>query len=264
MLQYVQIFLLIIIIVRLLKPEILRAIGARNKKIILDSCALIDGRIVDLARSGFVTSTLVVPEFVVHELQLLADGSDTQKRDRARYGLDIIKELQSIEGLIVVLDHTTLSEVTLTDDKLVALCQKLHAQLYTTDFNLQKVAEIVHIIVLNPNDLAQKIRPVALPGERKLLKVIQKGTIAQQGIAYLEDGTMVVIENGLRHIGKIVEVEVNRMHQTVAGKMIFADLVGVKAVPPRSVAAVSSKLQAPLPLRRTISFKTKSKKSLNI
>lgn len=195
-----------------------------SRKMVLDSCALIDGRIVELNRMGFVPDELVVPEFVVHELQMLADGNDTQKRERARFGLDVVKDLQDSSSAKVVID-TSVTTNQPTDDKLVMLAKKLKAGLYTTDYNLNKVADIQGVRVLNVNELAQQLRPTALPGERKTLKILQKGSNPKQGVGYLDDGTMVVVDEAANLIGKAVEVEVTRIHQTMAGKMIFAVLV---------------------------------------
>ena len=200
-------------------------ISARQPKhqLILDSCALIDGRIVELVRTGFVSHTLVVPQFIIHELQLLADGHDATKRSRARFGLDVIRELQDSRLCTVLVDQQDFPSIVPTDDKLVALAKMHGAQLYTTDFNLNKVAEIQDVRVLNVNDLAQNLRPAALPGERKVLKVMQKGNNPKQGVGYLDDGTMVVVDNGATSLGKTIEVEISRIHQTLAGKMLFAE-----------------------------------------
>ena len=197
---------------------------SRSRKLILDSCALIDGRIIELSKSGFVPDELIIPEFIVNELQLLADGGDTHKRERARYGLDVVKELQDSRYCTVVINRDRITDKRATDDKLVALAKKLGAQLYTTDYNLNKVAEIEGVRVLNVNELAQHLRPVALPGEKKVVKILERGNSRNQGVGYLEDGTMIVIENAGKLIGKTVEAEVTRMHQTVAGKMLFAEL----------------------------------------
>lgn len=192
-------------------------------KLVLDTCALIDGRIVELVRTGFVLQTLVIPKFIIHELQMLADGNDTQKRARARFGLDMVKELQDSRLCTVIIDEQDYPSILPTDDKLVALAKARGAELYTTDFNLNKVAEIQGVRVLNVNDLAQSLRPVVLPGERRQVKIMQKGSNAKQGVGYLDDGTMVVVENAASSMGKVLDVEISRMHQTVAGKMLFAE-----------------------------------------
>jgi len=202
--------------------------GKRNR-IILDSCALIDGRIVEIVRTGFVTCELIIPQFILSELQMLADGSDSHKRERARYGLDIAHELQDTAPMRVTVDRTVFSEIEATDDKLVALAKKLHAQLYTTDYNLGKVAAVEGVQVLNVNELSQSLRPITLPGETLTIKVIQKGSNRDQGVGYLDDGTMIVIEGGARYVGREVPINVTRMHQTVAGKMVFGQVRDMKS-----------------------------------
>ncbi len=199
-------------------------IFGKQHRVILDSCALIDGRITEIMRTGFVISELVIPQFIVNELQLLADGNDSHKRERARYGLDIAHELQDSAPVRVVIDRTVFDGVQATDDKLVALAKKLKARLYTTDYNLSKVAAVEGVQVLNVNELAQSLRPITLPGETLNIKIVQKGSNRDQGVGYLEDGTMIVIEGGARYIGREVPVGVTRMHQTVAGKMVFGQI----------------------------------------
>ncbi len=196
-----------------------------NKKIILDSCALIDGRIIELVNAGFIHSRLIVPRFILKELQLLADGNDSQKRERARFGLDVAKQLQDNKNCTLSISTQDFPHVRTTDDKLVQLAKKLPADLYTTDYNLNKVATVEGVKVLNINELALSMRPQILPGENKRVKIVQKGSGRGQGVGYLDDGTMVVVENAVKLIGKTVEVEVARYHQTESGKMLFANLV---------------------------------------
>jgi rRNA-processing protein FCF1 len=197
----------------------------RKRRIILDSCALIDGRIVELVKNGFVADQLVIPQFVLNELQLLADGSDSHKRERARFGLDIAHELQDTAFQAnVIIERTAFPEIPKTDDKLIQLAKKMEAYLYTTDYNLAKVAAIEAVGVLNVNELSQAIRPIALPGETLKIKIVQKGSNPNQGVGYLDDGTMIVVEGAARYAGKIVDVTVTRMHQTVAGKMVFGQI----------------------------------------
>jgi len=198
---------------------------SHKRKIILDSCALIDGRIIDLVRTGFVADELVIPKFILSELQMLADGNDVHKRERARFGLEIAAELREYAWVYLTVDETKFPNVPAVDDRLVALAKKLSAVLCTTDYNLNKVASIESVKVLNINDLAQNLRPSALPGEKFEVKVMQKGSNPQQGVGYLEDGTMIVIEGAAKAIGTTVTVSVDRMHQTVAGKMVFAHAV---------------------------------------
>lgn len=224
---FIQILLLLLIIGLLVTQQKggLRGLLNKKRRIILDSCALIDGRIVELVRNNFMADELVIPQFVLNELQLLADGNDGHKRERARFGLDIAHELQdaSFEANVVI-DRTPFPEVPATDDKLIHLAKKLEAYLYTTDYNLAKVAAIEAVGVLNVNELSQALRPVALPGENLKIKIVQKGSNPNQGVGYLDDGTMIVVEGGARHSGQIVEVTVTRMHQTVAGKMVFGQV----------------------------------------
>lgn len=204
-----------------------------RRRIILDSCALIDGRIIEIVKTRFVTDELIIPQFILNELQLLADGNDSHKRERARFGLDVAHELQDTAfHTKVSVDHTVISDVTATDDKLTLLAKKMKAYLYTTDYNLAKVAAIEGVAVLNVNELAQGLRPVALPGETLKIKIIQKGSNHSQGVGYLDDGTMIVVEGAARHAGKeAVDVIVTRMHQTVAGKMVFGQIREKQQIP---------------------------------
>lgn len=224
-------FIEIILLIAILGFLVLQSKGGlgdllgRKRKIILDSCALIDGRVAELARNGFLADDLVIPQFVLNELQLLADGNDSHKRERARFGLDIAHELQdaSFEAKVLI-DRTPFPEVPTTDDKLIHLAKKLQAYLYTTDYNLSKVAAVEAVGVLNVNELSQSLRPIALPGETLAIKILQKGSNPNQGVGYLDDGTMIVVENAARLTGRVVDVTVTRMHQTVAGKMVFGQV----------------------------------------
>lgn len=195
----------------------------RNKRvIILDSCALIDGRIVELVRTGFVADELTIPKFILSELQLLADGNDSHKRERARFGLEVAAELQEYVWAQVKIDETAFPEVNATDDKLVKLAKKRHGVLCTTDYNLNKVAAVEGVRTLNVNELSQSLRPVTLPGEQLNVKIVQRGNNPEQGVGYLEDGTMIVVDGAAKALGSTIDVSVDRMHQTVAGKMVFA------------------------------------------
>lgn len=195
--------------------------GTGSGAVVVDSCGAIDGRIVELANAGFIPASIIVPQFVIAELQQLADGHDSQKRERARFGLDVIKLLQENANLSVDIAKETYADGDV-DDMLVALAKKRGANLYTTDFNLNKVAAIHSVRVLNVNELAQMIRPVALPGENITVKIVQKGSGQGQGVGYMEDGTMVVVDKAANRIGKNVSVQVTRTLQTAAGKMLFA------------------------------------------
>lgn len=228
MIEYIQIGLLMTILIAVLWPKRARR-RQQTDALILDSSALIDGRIMEVSKTGFIPGKLIVPEFIVHELQLLADGHDAHKRERARFGLDVVKLLQDELGDRVVLVSGMQTETSKTDDKLVALAKEVSAGICTTDYNLNKVATINGIRVYNLNELSQAVRPVALPGERHTIKLVQKGSSKDQGVGYLEDGTMVVVSGAGNMIGKKVDVDVTRMLQTEAGKMIFAKRVATKS-----------------------------------
>ena len=194
--------------------------------IFVDTSVLIDGRIIAVAESGFLTSTLYIPRSVVGELQFLADNADTDKRTRARHGLDVINELQAMKQVDAQIfsDSTTASEGV--DNRLLSLAKKYNGAICTIDFNLNKVAKVEGIPVLNVNDLAKTLRMAYLPGEKTKIDLTQKGNDNHQAVGHLSDGTMVVVENASSKIGKSVEIEFIRGLQTAAGKMMFAKLVG--------------------------------------
>lgn len=224
--QTIAIIAILIVVLQKNKPlEKMKSKGKKESVALLDSCALIDGRIIELAKAGFITPKLEVPEFILAELQLLADGNDSQKRERARFGLEVVRLLQAEPSVEIEVNYTKI-DATTTDDKLVKLAQKTGADLFTTDFNLNQVASIEGVRVLNVNELAHSLRQVALPGEDITMRVIQTGSNRDQGVGYLEDGTMVVIDNARQDIGKEIQVKITRTHQTVAGKMLFAKKVG--------------------------------------
>jgi uncharacterized protein YacL len=191
---------------------------------ILDTSVIIDGRIADIAETGFVEGTLVVPKFVLEELQYVADSSDDLRRTRGRRGLDILKRLQQQHPLRVEFTDDDIPGAAGVDSKLVALALKLRAKVVTNDFNLHKVAELQGIEVLNINQLANAMKPAVLPGESLHVQILREGKSQGQGIAYLDDGTMVVIENARRFIGREVEVAVTSVLQTTAGRMIFSEI----------------------------------------
>jgi len=196
---------------------------------ILDTNIIIDGRISDICRAGFVEGPIYVPGFVLDELQLIADSSDGLKRNRGRRGLDILNQMQK-EFSLVVRTHDHLlgpDDHEPVDGKLVRLAKALEATLVTNDFNLNKVAELQGVRVMNVNELANALKPVVLPGEELSVHIIKEGKEAGQGIAYLDDGTMIVVENARRHVGETVSVVVASVLQTVAGKMIFSNIKDV-------------------------------------
>jgi len=190
----------------------------------MDTSTLIDGRVIDVAKSGFLPGKVLIPKFVVAELQLLADGRDPHKRERARFGLDVVAALQQEVPGGVTISNIDYPDVKFTDDKLIKMCEEQKSYLCTHDFNLNKVAVVHGITVLNINQLSQDLRPPVLPGENLEIKIVQKGSNRDQGVGYLEDGTMVVVAGAGRMIGKKVRVSVTRMLQTEAGKMIFSNL----------------------------------------
>ena len=192
--------------------------------VVMDTSSLIDGRIIDVAKSGFLPGKVLIPKFVVAELQLLADGRDPHKRERARFGLDVVARLQQEALGGVTVSAVDYPGVKFTDDKLIKMCEEQKSYLCTHDFNLNKVAVVHGITVLNINQLSQDLRPPVLPGEHLEIKIVQKGSNRDQGVGYLEDGTMVVVAGAGRMLGKKVKVSVTRMLQTEAGKMIFSSL----------------------------------------
>ncbi len=194
--------------------------GGHSSKI-LDTSVIIDGRIADIVETGFIGGVLVIPEFVLQELQHIADSSDPTRKVRGRRGLDIIKRLQLEKRIEVRIDRQDFDNITDVDAKLVALALSMGGKIVTNDYNLAKVAEVQGITVLNINQLANALKPVVLPGEVLRLQILKEGKEQGQGIAYLEDGTMVVVENASRHLGKEVEVSVTSILQTTAGRLIF-------------------------------------------
>jgi rRNA-processing protein FCF1 len=198
---------------------------------ILDTNVIIDGRIADICETGFVEGLLVVPQFVLRELQYIADSTDSLKRNRGRRGLDVLARLQKRPDLTILVSDRDFPLVREVDAKLVALARETGARIVTNDYNLNKVAEVSGVTVLNINQLANALKPVALPGELMRVSVIKEGKEANQGVAYLEDGTMVVVDNARRFIGKILEVTVTSAIQTTAGRMIFAQYLPREAAP---------------------------------
>lgn len=189
---------------------------------ILDTSVIIDGRIADICKTGFIEGPLIIPEFVLEELQHIADSSDSLKRNRGRRGLDILNKIQKELDIEVVIVDDKFEDVPEVDSKLLKLAQKIKGKVITNDYNLNKVAEVQGIDVLNINELANAIKPVVLPGEEMVVQVIRDGKETGQGLAYLDDGTMIVVEGGKKHIGETIGVMVTSVLQTSAGRMIFA------------------------------------------
>ena len=189
---------------------------------LVDTSVIIDGRILEVVRTGFLNTRLILPKFVLEELQNVADSPDDLRRSRGRRGLEILSELKKEKSVSVkVVDDDFPSEIDV-DSKILKLARKLKARLMTVDYNLNRVAQIQNITVLNINELNNALRPVVLPGEKLHIKLVQEGKDRTQGVGYLDDGTMVVVEGGSRFIGKEIEASVTRVFQTIAGKMIFA------------------------------------------
>jgi uncharacterized protein YacL len=189
---------------------------------ILDTSVIIDGRIADICKTGFIQGILVIPEFVLEELQHIADSSDLLKRNRGRRGLDILNKIQKELDVKVLIYEGDFEDVSEVDSKLVRLAKLLGGKVITNDFNLNKVCELQGVSVLNINDLANAVKPVVLPGEEIVVQVIKDGKEFGQGVAYLDDGTMIVVEGGREFIGHTLEVMVTSVLQTSAGRMIFA------------------------------------------
>lgn len=246
-----------------------KSVEIKNNKIVLiDTSILIDGRFLAVAKTGFINYSIRIPRSVIGELQLLADGGDDEKRTRARYGLDIAYGLQDLENLDVKLlqDSTTASEGV--DNRLLQLAKEYNGAIMTADYNLNKVAKVEGIEVLNINELVQSVRGSYLPGEKLMIEIIGNGSEKKQGVGHLPDGTMVVVENGESLIGSTVEVEFIRTLQTAAGKMMFAKLSGSKdkkveknKVSGRKLPAKIVKKDTKKPISRKATKNTKNKKS---
>lgn len=205
-------------------PNILGSKGRAGRPIFVDTSVLIDGRIIAVAQSGFISDTLMIPRSVIGELQFLADNADSEKRARARHGLDIVRELQALDTVKVELFQDGSRAEEGVDERLLKLAKQHGGAVCTIDYNLNKVAQVEGITVLNVNDLAMSLRMAYLPGEKVTLALTTKGNDNTQAVGHLDDGTMVVVEQAKSKIGSIVEVEVIRSLQTAAGKMMFARL----------------------------------------
>lgn len=205
--------------------------GSRSREKILDTSVIIDGRILDIAETHFLEGPFIIPNFVLREIQLISDSPDPIKRNRGRRGLEMLNKLQQHKGVKVKISYIDYSDTREVDAKLVKLSREMSAKLITNDFNLNKVAELQGVEVLNLNNLTNALKPVVLPGEDIYIDVIKEGKDENQGIGYLEDGTMVVVENGRNLLGKAVRVNVTSIIQTAAGKMIFTRATGDEPQP---------------------------------
>jgi uncharacterized protein YacL len=199
-------------------------IASGGRTILLDTSVIIDGRIADIARTGFLSGTLLIPRFVLNELQYIADSSDSLRRQRGRRGIEVISQLQKDTNIPLRISDIDVEGVREVDDKLVVLARQLRCPILTNDYNLNRIAELQGVNVLNVNELANAVKLVFLPGETLSVNLIQEGKEAGQGVGYLDDGTMVVVEDGRGHMDRNVAVTVTKVLQTAAGRMVFARL----------------------------------------
>jgi uncharacterized protein YacL len=221
-----------------------RAESPERRYKILDTSVIIDGRIADVCETGFIDGTLVIPQFVLKELQLVADSSDSLKRNRGRRGLDILQKVKKMSGVEVIVSDMDFPDVREVDLKLIELARSLQGKIVTNDFNLNKVAQLRGVEVLNVNELANSLKPVVLPGEIMKVFILKEGKEYNQGVAYLDDGTMVVVDNARKMISKTIDIVVTSVLQTTAGKMIFGryiepGIVAPAPVAPQAVAATA-------------------------
>ncbi|MGB8981487.1 MAG: PIN domain-containing protein [Anaerolineales bacterium] len=193
-----------------------------NRTILLDTSVIIDGRVADIAKTGFLPGTLLIPRFVLNELQYIADSPDGLRRQRGRRGMEVLADLQKQPNILVRISDINAEGVREVDDKLVVLARQLKCPILTNDYNLNRVAELQGVTILNINELANAVKSVVLPSERMTLNIFQEGKEFGQGVGYMDDGTMVVVENGHDYIGEYKEVVVTKVLQTAAGRMIFA------------------------------------------
>ena len=215
-----------------------KGLKSSNDYRILDTSVIIDGRVADICDTGFIEGDLIVPQFILDELQHIADSSDSMKRSRGRRGLDVLNRMQKSVNINIEVVDQDFPKIKEVDSKLVALAKKMDGKLMTNDFNLNKVAELQGIKILNVNELANALKPVVLPGEVLSVKIIKEGKESGQGVAYLDDGTMVVVDHANKHLGENVEALVTSVLQTTAGRMIFSELKEV--VPEKKVYRANS------------------------
>lgn len=210
--------------------------GTQNegRSVVLDTSVIIDGRIADIAKTGFIAGTILVPKFVLNELQHIADSSDTLRRNRGRRGLEVLNELKDVSAVPVRFTEMDVPGVREVDDKLVALAKQQNCAIVTNDYNLNHVAQLQGVSVLNINELANAVKAVFLPGESMIVRIIQEGKEAGQGVGYLDDGTMVVVDDGRRFLNNTLNVVVTKIFQTTAGRMIFARPEAPAAAPERA------------------------------
>lgn len=208
--------------------------GTSEEIILLDTSVIIDGRISDICKTHFMSNKFILPRFVLKELQLISDSSDPLKRNRGRRGLDVLNKMKANPHVQVKINEMDFPEFNTVDAKLVKMAQVMNGKVFTNDFNLNKVAEIQGVKVLNINELANALKPIVMPGELMQVKILKEGKEHDQGVAYLDDGTMVVVDNGRRRIGQTLNVTITSVLQTQAGRMIFAKLNDENERPERS------------------------------
>jgi uncharacterized protein YacL len=204
------------------KDKLQKVVSPKIPCKVLDTSVIIDGRISDICKTGFIEGTLVIPNFVLEELQHIADSSDLLKRNRGRRGLDILNKLRQDFDMMLEIVDKDYDDISEVDSKLICLAKDMKGYVVTNDFNLNKVAQLQGVNVLNINELANAVKPVVLPGEEMVVRLLKEGKESGQGIGYLDDGTMIVVENGRRFMGQVIEVIVTSVLQTAAGRMIFA------------------------------------------
>jgi uncharacterized protein YacL len=221
-----------------------RPVGPERRYKILDTSVIIDGRIADVCETGFIDGTLVIPQFVLKELQLVADSGDSMKRNRGRRGLDILQKIQKMAAVEVMISDVDFPEVREVDLKLIELARTLQGKIVTNDFNLNKVAQLRGVEVLNVNELANSLKPVVLPGELMKVFILKEGKEYNQGVAYLDDGTMVVVDNARKMISKTIDIVVTSVLQTTAGKMIFGRYIEAGVAAQANAASPSPQAQA--------------------
>ncbi|HJZ71751.1 MAG TPA: PIN domain-containing protein [Vicinamibacterales bacterium] len=236
--------------------SLFRAAGPQRRYKILDTSVIIDGRIADVCETGFIDGTLVIPQFVLKELQLVADSADSMKRNRGRRGLDILQKIQKMAGVEVSISDLDFPDVREVDLKLIELARALQGKIVTNDFNLNKVAQLRGVDVLNVNELANSLKPVVLPGELMKVFILKEGKEYNQGVAYLDDGTMVVVDNARKMISKTIDIVVTSVLQTTAGKMIFgryieAGAAAAASAPPERAARPTPVAAAPAAPQQT-------------
>ena len=227
-LSHLIIFIVGVLAAYIITRKITRAeaISQFDNRVVLDTSSLIDGRLLEVSRTGFITGLIYVPKFVLDELQQVADSSDSLKRNKGRRGLEILKKLQKSKYFKVEISEIDFPDVTEVDEKLIKLAKEKNAKLMTVDFNLNERAKIEGVSVLNINRLSNSIKPSYLPGEEIEVKVVQRGKERNQGVGYLDDGTMIVVEEGEPFLGRSAQGKVSRIFQTDAGRMIFVKLKG--------------------------------------